>query len=161
LRSPVLTLLFLAFLVSACTSATDERLGSKASIAKPPSIQNPALQDPDGQGASIPALKTSVKSGQVPVQNLKKSIFAHAPVKLLGLSNIEITKLLGVPHFQRIDDPGALWQYRTQRCILNIFFHAKDALYLVTHTELNARGNQGSTRQCDEQPKHQKVLDAG
>jgi len=158
LRSPVLTLLFLAFLVSACTSATDERA---TSIANPPSIQNPALQYPDGQIASIPALKTSVKSGQVPVQNLKKSIFAHSPAKLLGLSNIEITKLLGPPHFQRIDDPGALWQYRTQRCILNIFFHAKDALYLVTHTELNARGNLGSTRQCAEQAKHQNVQDAG
>jgi len=58
---------------------------------------------------------------------------------LIGLTEAELIKVLGLPAFKRIDDPAALWQYRGTHCILDLFLYADGPAYRVTHLELRGR----------------------
>jgi hypothetical protein len=58
------------------------------------------------------------------------------PAELIGLTEAQLTKVLGSPAFKRVDDPAALWQYRGTRCILDLFLYADGPAYRVTHLEL-------------------------
>jgi hypothetical protein len=61
------------------------------------------------------------------------------PADLIGLTDAELAKVLGMPAFKRVDDPAALWQYRGTRCILDLFLYADGSAYRVTHLELRSR----------------------
>ncbi len=42
---------------------------------------------------------------------------------LTGLDSVGLQELLGAPAFTRRDDPAQLWQYRGDRCTLDIFLY--------------------------------------
>jgi hypothetical protein len=46
-----------------------------------------------------------------------------ALVSLQGQQSVEIMALLGQPHFQRVDAPAELWQYRRNGCVLDLFLY--------------------------------------
>lgn len=60
--------------------------------------------------------------------------------ELMGLADNALTRLLGAPGFQRIDDPAALWQYRGTGCILDVFLYADGPVYRVAHLEFRRAG---------------------
>jgi hypothetical protein len=61
--------------------------------------------------------------------------------RLTGLVGAELARLLGQPVFRRVDEPAALWQYRSRDCILDIFLYADGRDYRVTHFEFRQRGD--------------------
>jgi len=61
------------------------------------------------------------------------------PVILKGLSDHDVTSLIGSPAFRRVDDPGAIWQYRDGACLLDLYLHADGPVYRVVHFEFRPR----------------------
>lgn len=58
---------------------------------------------------------------------------------LMGLAHQELTRVMGVPGFKRVEDPAALWQYRGARCILDVYLYADGPVYRVTHLEFRRK----------------------
>jgi hypothetical protein len=67
---------------------------------------------------------------------------APTPAVLKGLSDRAVTRLIGAPAFRRIDDPGAIWQYRDGTCLLDLYLHADGPVYRVRHFEFRPRGGE-------------------
>lgn len=42
---------------------------------------------------------------------------------LIGLSAAELTHLLGVPRWTRRESPAQVWQYRGERCVLDVYLY--------------------------------------
>lgn len=59
--------------------------------------------------------------------------------KFPGLSDGQVTGMLGTPQFRRQDAAAELWQYRGDGCVLHVFlYHEKDGLR-VRHAEVRPR----------------------
>ena len=43
------------------------------------------------------------------------------PQQFVGLTALELVGRLGVPNFQRIDQPAMVWQYRGGSCFVDVF----------------------------------------
>jgi hypothetical protein len=59
---------------------------------------------------------------------------------LMGRSPDGVTETLGAPSFQRKEPPAEVWQYRGERCILDVFFMPKDGALAVTHVTIRGYG---------------------
>lgn len=46
-----------------------------------------------------------------------------APEQLLGLSQAEVSALLGEPELRRTEAAIQIWQYRSARCVLDLFLY--------------------------------------
>lgn len=58
------------------------------------------------------------------------------PASLVGYDQAALENLLGVPSFARRDPPAELWQYRNDRCTLDLFlYEATSGGYRVEHLE--------------------------
>ncbi len=67
----------------------------------------------------------------------------------LRLSGVEITEILGKPGFVRKDPPAELWQYRTGRCTLDLFFYDEGGgAYALAY--LDFRGTDGTSAGRDD-----------
>ncbi len=64
----------------------------------------------------------------------------QGPGELIGRESAEVTALLGRPDFSRSDGPAEVWQYRGERCVLDVFLYKNDLGRLVEHAELRRRG---------------------
>lgn len=64
----------------------------------------------------------------------------QGPGELIGRESAEVTALLGQPDFSRSDGPAEVWQYRGERCVLDVFLYKNDLGRLVEHAELRRRG---------------------
>jgi len=100
-------------LLSGCLS-----LGDEPATAEAPTT--PAAAEPDSATAA-PVLAAAN-------HQMARAAVAPAPDypaidTLKGLSSENIEVLLGAPHFRRRDKPAELWQYRTRKCVLDLFFY--------------------------------------
>ncbi len=58
------------------------------------------------------------------------------PASLVGYNEAALETLLGTPSFTRRDPPAALWQYRNDRCTLDLFlYEGASGDYSVEHLE--------------------------
>ena len=64
----------------------------------------------------------------------------QGPGELIGRESAEVAELLGRPDFTRSDGPAEVWQYRGERCVLDVFLYKNDLGRLVEHAELRRRG---------------------
>ena len=67
----------------------------------------------------------------------------YRPDNLLYVTAKDVRALLHEPEMSRIDVPTMVWQYRSDECVLDIFFKTKsdnDADAPVKHYEIRARG---------------------
>lgn len=73
-------------------------------------------------------------------KGLAKDISLH-PEKMLSVRGQDIKSVLREPELIRIEAPTTIWQYRTDACVLDIYFAGEtDALLLpVAHYEIRAR----------------------
>jgi hypothetical protein len=107
----------------------------------PDAEQTPAKPASEAMAKLVPA----PPEAQTPTENMARLIPKPKPeprikrADLIGLTEAEITKILGAPSFKRIDDPAALWQYRGTGCILDLFLYADGPSYRVTHLEVRGR----------------------
>lgn len=69
------------------------------------------------------------------------------PQQLMGLDRDALNEKLGQPELIRRDGDAEVWQYRADRCVLDLFLYGIDKK--VEHVDLRDRGNGGdSVRDC-------------
>ena len=73
-------------------------------------------------------------------KGLAKDISLH-PEKMLTVRGQDIKSILREPELIRHESPTTIWQYRTDACVLDVYFAGEtDALLLpVAHYEIRAR----------------------
>lgn len=59
--------------------------------------------------------------------------------RIRGMEKTAIARLLGEPSFIRRDDPAEIWQYRGERCILDIFMYKDGNSFAAAHVALRSR----------------------
>lgn len=72
------------------------------------------------------------------------------PQQLMGLDRDAVNGMLGEPALVRRDGDAEVWQYRADRCVLDLFLYGLDKK--VEHVDLRDRGDGGvggsSVRDC-------------
>lgn len=53
---------------------------------------------------------------------------------LASLSGQDVSLMLATPDLERRDSPSVVWQYRSSRCVLDVYYTAEDADALKTAT---------------------------
>ena len=56
--------------------------------------------------------------------------------RLVGLTAANASKLLGQPQLLRQEDPAEIWQYRSDRCVLDLYLYGPPGEQKVQHAEL-------------------------
>jgi hypothetical protein len=98
-------------------------------------------QSPD-QAMDQPALASAKDVGTPAVPRAPIVPLAKFP----GLSEAQVTGMLGTPQFQRKDAAAELWQYRVDGCVLHLFFYSdKDGQRRVRYAEVRPRTVPGIT----------------
>lgn len=64
---------------------------------------------------------------------------AGLKARIRGMEKTAIARLLGEPGFIRRDDPAEIWQYRGERCILDIFMYKDGNSVTAAHVALRSR----------------------
>lgn len=81
---------------------------------------------------AAPIARDSVRATAAPAA-------ARAVDRLDGLRAAELVALLGEPELRRVDPPAELWQYRTARCVLDVYLYADGNGVRVRHAETRER----------------------
>ncbi len=70
------------------------------------------------------------------------------PERLIGLDGAAVAALLGWPGFLRDEPPAQVWQYRSERCILDVFLYADGPAgpRRVVYYEIRGDGLDGTGR---------------
>lgn len=109
----------------------------------------------DGDGtaqASLGAMGAPFgEARQASRKSLAKDISLH-PEKMLSVRGQDIKSILREPELIRHESPTTIWQYRTDACVLDVYFAGEtDALLLpVAHYEIRARGKDASDAEIQE-----------
>lgn len=62
------------------------------------------------------------------------------PAAFVGRGAREVAEMLGEPRLKRRDPPAELWQYRAERCALDLFLYTgRDNALTVRHAEVRPR----------------------
>ena len=64
---------------------------------------------------------------------------ADLRARIKGMEKSAIARLLGEPGFIRRDDPAEIWQYRGERCILDVFMYKDGKSFTAAHVALRSR----------------------
>jgi hypothetical protein len=94
---------------------------------QPTTISEPTVLETAPQTTSQPSATTVLAKPATP-----------PPTILSGLTRDQVSRLMGTPHFRRVDDPAALWQYRTKGCVLDLYLRADGPVYRVVHFEFRS-----------------------
>ena len=94
---------------------------------------------PDDPRATAQQQPAPADTGAPPPQ-----LAAIDPASLVGKTGARITALFGTPVFVRRDPPGEFWRYRSQTCVLELFFYRQGGILRVDHIETR---NSGKTAQ--------------
>lgn len=98
----------------------------------------------DGDGtaqASLGVMGASGAMGTANRKSLAKEISLQ-PGHLLNIRGHDVKMVLREPELVRHESPTTIWQYRTDACVLDIYFagDADPLLAPVAHYEIRARG---------------------
>ena len=61
------------------------------------------------------------------------------PQTLVGLAGAEVTATLGEPELRRVEHPAEVWQYRTDRCVLDLYLYDESGRRQVVYVESRPR----------------------
>ena len=99
----------------------------------------------DHEGTAFASIDRNVEKGheysRAEQKNLRRSISYH-PENLLKMNGRDVRGVLSEPGLVRKDSPTIVWQYRSESCVLDLYFSTmeKDAdLSPVIHYEMRAR----------------------
>lgn len=107
---------------------------------------------PENSGAAQASLGAApgVSAGEERDFSHIRAIKAHIVQdadQLLELSGFEIEQILSVPELVRSDLPTVVWQYRTEACVLDVYFTASSddvSKAPVAHYEFRSRDKKGA-----------------
>jgi hypothetical protein len=78
----------------------------------------------------VPWARRSAKRAKPAARGLAKDISLH-PEKMLSVRGQDIKSILREPELIRHESPTTIWQYRTDACVLDVYFAGEtDALLL-------------------------------
>ncbi len=124
--SPLIAALVAGLILAGC-AVTEPAEPDTAETAPPGSADNPAM--PYNGMAALPPVNDD-------------------PQQLMGLDRATLNEKLGEPALIRRDGDAEVWQYRADRCVLDLFLYGVDKK--VEHVDLRDRGDGGasSVRDC-------------
>lgn len=94
--------------------------GAMSNNAPPASAGAPPEAAPNG-GSEPSAASTSPPLATTPVPKRKPDIVD--PKTLVGLDKAAVTALFGEPHSITLAQPALVWSWRTDDCVLRLFFY--------------------------------------
>ncbi len=115
------------------------RLLSALAVLSMAGCASPEPAAPVSQETVQPAAPKKIARA-VPAQPEPK---VPAPDELIGLGNEALRDALGAATLVRHDLDTEIWQYRTDKCVLFLFFYPKDGAPLLHH--MDARGDDMDT----------------
>ena len=80
-----------------------------------------------------PAGQEQVAAREIDLENFKE--------RLAGLEADEVSELLGPPNFERSEPPAKIWQYRAEKCVVDVFLYDDDGDLSVDFVEVRGRDN--------------------
>ena len=161
-----------ALLVAGCHATA----GAPRIAAAPPAVRPapvtpaapaaPAVPAPDPAAASVQAEieagppiiappQSEAESAPIEVARLPAptpppppSTLNDDPSRLMGLDGAALGALLGRPALRRVEPPAEVWQYRGERCVLDVFLYAPGAggPHVVTYYEIRGDDAPGRRR---------------
>ena len=128
--SPLVTVLVAGLILAGC-AATE----GQTPPAEPDTAETAAQESADN-----PSMPYNGMAALPPVND--------DPQQLMGLDRATLNEKLGEPALIRRDGDAEVWQYRADRCVLDLFLYGVDKK--VEHVDLRDRGNadEGSVRDC-------------
>jgi hypothetical protein len=112
-------------------------------------IVHRAITRMDGDGTAQAAFSAmGAPVGEMRTENRKslaKDISLH-PDRLMNIRGQDVKTVLREPELVRAESPTTIWQYRTDSCVLDIYFtgNADPLLSPVSFYEIRARGKNAS-----------------
>lgn len=100
-------------------------------------------EGPPAADSPTPQLPTAPYNGMTALPEVDSD-----PQQLMGLDHTALNKKLGKPALIRRDGNAEIWQYRADRCVLDLFLYGMAKR--VEHVDLRIRGDgsEGSVRNC-------------
>ena len=128
--SPLIVALVAVLILTGCAATEGQQPPAEPATAEtvlPESADNPAM--PYNGMAALPPVNDD-------------------PQQLMGLDRATLNEKLGEPALIRRDGDAEVWQYRADRCVLDLFLYGVDKK--VEHVDLRDRGDGGgeSVRDC-------------
>ena len=112
MRSPVLILAALPFL-GGCGTTVDTP-AKTALVPAPEQAQTPTYSPETPKLSNPSAAPKTAKPTYPDIEILK------------GKTSDGVTKMLGAPDFRRTDNPAELWQYRHDKCSVDLFLYSRN-----------------------------------
>lgn len=151
-RAGCIVLVVLVFVVAGCTTGSPEQPDKTAEITprhKPPPPKRPVAHkpaDPATPNRETPSapLPTAVSVGDAPPLAAPPPA---QPLRLIGLDETEVRRLVGAPTEVTERSPAVVWAYESVGCRLELSFYmdlASQALRVLT-TEAKPKGESGLT----------------
>ena len=106
--------------------------------------------EPIPKQAQTPTYGPETLKPSKPVAEPEATTPTHPNIKILkGKTSDKLTELLGAPDFRRTDKPAELWQYRHDKCSVDLFMYPRDGGGLgVDFLDVRTFGNQGLSPQA-------------
>lgn len=125
LLSPWVIILPAALILAGCTATDDPA---------PAPQEEAAVEEPVGMPENPPASPSMPYSGIAVLPPINDD-----PAQLMGLDRKELNETLGEPALIRRDGDAEVWQYRGDRCVLDLFLYGAEKK--VEHIDLRNRGD--------------------
>jgi hypothetical protein len=123
-------------LVLVCTGVA--ALGACGGIAKPPLAAPHAASPSAAADTSMERHQSALPAvQQIPSGDVLRKIVPLDQMR--GLTDGQITEMMGRPQFLRHDSAVELWQYRGDSCVLHLFLYRDNDALRVRHAELRPR----------------------
>ena len=119
-------------------------LGACGGIATPPVASSPdatTSTSAESVGAAEQEQATPPLANQAQPNGARLKIVPFG--QLRGLTNEQLTEMLGTPQFLRNDSAVELWQYRADGCVLSLFLYRSNGGLRVQHAEVRPRSMSG------------------
>lgn len=121
-------------------AAATERTG-------PATAQNPAQDRAQNRERAAPNAALDIEVPRDVSREMSRAALPPAPpisltdlrARIKGMEKTAIARLLGEPGFIRRDDPAEIWQYRGERCILDVFMYKDGNSFTAAYVTLRSR----------------------
>jgi hypothetical protein len=89
--------------------------------------------------ATDATVSPSEDEGSIGYGRALRERLARAPDTLLNLRDADILFAFAQPQLRRMEGPVRLWQYRTENCVMDVYFREQGKALSVVHYELRPR----------------------
>ena len=122
--------------LAGCEATTEQTPADQATLDGPP--PPPPAVPFDSATPNGPAMPYN---GMAALQLVTPPRVNEDPQKLMGLDRATLGEKLGKPTLIRRDGDAEVWQYRADRCVLDLFLYGMNKK--VEHIDLRNRGDEG------------------